>query len=121
MHPSDQEPRREISIGQSRITLLGTAHVSRTSAETVKHLLESGEYDAVAVELCPSRYNALINPDDLAKMDLLKVVREGRVIMVMASLAPWGPTSSAWRSSSVSNRAPSNARRSVSPRSPTDR
>ena len=87
MHASDQEPRREIRIGQSRITLLGTAHVSRTSAETVKHLLESGEYDAVAVELCPSRYNALINPDDLAKMDLLKVVKEGRVVMVMASLA----------------------------------
>ena len=87
MQPSDQEPQREIRIGQSRITLLGTAHVSRSSAETVKQLLEGGEYDAVAVELCPSRYNALINPDDLAKMDLLKVVREGRVVMVMASLA----------------------------------
>jgi pheromone shutdown-related protein TraB len=87
MSQTDTEPRREIRIGESRITLLGTAHVSRSSAEMVKHLLESGEYDAVAVELCPSRYNALINPDDLAKMDLLKVVRERRVLMVMASLA----------------------------------
>jgi pheromone shutdown-related protein TraB len=87
MLQTDMEPRREIRIGESRITLLGTAHVSRSSAEMVKHLLESGEYDAVAVELCPSRYNALINPDDLAKMDLLKVVRERRVVMVMASLA----------------------------------
>jgi pheromone shutdown-related protein TraB len=84
---TDQEPLREIHIGESRVTLLGTAHVSRSSAEMVKTLLESGEYDAVAVELCPSRYNALINPDDLAKMDLLKVVRERRVTMVMASLA----------------------------------
>lgn len=87
MHETAQEPRREVRIGDSRITLLGTAHVSRASAEMVKQLLDSGDYDAVAVELCPSRYNALINPDDLAKMDLLKVVRERRVVMVMASLA----------------------------------
>ncbi|MEJ2393670.1 MAG: TraB/GumN family protein [Candidatus Thiodiazotropha sp.] len=87
MSHSDQEPQREIHLGDHRVTLLGTAHVSRVSAEKVTSLLESGEFDAVAVELCPSRFNALINPDDLAKMDLFKVVREKRVLMVMASLA----------------------------------
>jgi pheromone shutdown-related protein TraB len=87
MTQSDREPQREVILGESKITLLGTAHVSRSSAEKVQQLLESGEYDAVAVELCPSRYNALINPDDLAKMDLLKVVKEKRVLMVMANLA----------------------------------
>lgn len=84
---TEQEPQREIEIGDSRITLLGTAHVSRASADKVASLLAGGEYDAVAVELCPSRYNALINPDDLSRMDLLKVVKEGRVAMVIASLA----------------------------------
>ncbi|MEW8657355.1 MAG: TraB/GumN family protein [Candidatus Thiodiazotropha endolucinida] len=87
MPQTDREPQREVILGDSKITLLGTAHVSRSSAEKVKQLLETGDYDAVAVELCPSRYNALINPDDLAKMDLLKVVREKRVMMVMANLA----------------------------------
>ncbi|MCU7812919.1 MAG: TraB family protein, partial [Candidatus Thiodiazotropha sp. (ex Notomyrtea botanica)] len=87
MSQNAQEPQREIVIGDSRVTLLGTAHVSRVSAEKVRELLSTGDYDAVAVELCPSRYNALINPDDLAKMDLLKVVKERRVAMVMASLA----------------------------------
>ncbi|MCU7936672.1 MAG: TraB/GumN family protein [Candidatus Thiodiazotropha sp. (ex Dulcina madagascariensis)] len=87
MQQTDREPQREVLLGDSRITLLGTAHVSRSSAEKVKELLQSGDYDAVAVELCPSRYNALINPDALAQMDLLKVVKQGRVLMVMASLA----------------------------------
>jgi pheromone shutdown-related protein TraB len=87
MPQTDREPQREVILGDSKITLLGTAHVSRSSAEKVKQLLETGDYDAVAVELCPSRYNALINPDDLAKMDLLKVVKEKRVLMVMANLA----------------------------------
>ncbi|MEN8177189.1 MAG: TraB/GumN family protein [Pseudomonadota bacterium] len=87
MHNSEQEPQIEITLGDSRVTLLGTAHVSKASAEKVTELLESGNYDAVAVELCPSRYNALLNPDALAKMDLFKVIREGRGTLVMASLA----------------------------------
>ncbi|MCP4284912.1 MAG: TraB/GumN family protein [Gammaproteobacteria bacterium] len=83
----DQEPRADIQIGDSRITLLGTAHVSRTSAEQVKDLLNTGEYDAVAVELCPSRYNALIDPDALSRMDLFRVFKEGKASMVAANLA----------------------------------
>ena len=87
MQQTDQEPLRQVEIDGSRITLLGTAHVSRASADKVKSLLATQAYDAVAVELCPSRYNALLNPDDLSKMDLLKVVKEGRVTLVMTSLA----------------------------------
>ena len=51
----EQEPLKEVQIDGSKVTLLGTAHVSRVSAEKVEALLESGQYDAVAVELCPSR------------------------------------------------------------------
>lgn len=82
-----QEPIAEVTIGDSKLTLLGTAHVSRTSAEKVKELLDTGEYDAVAVELCPSRYNSIIDPDALARMDLFQVIREGKASMVAASLA----------------------------------
>jgi pheromone shutdown-related protein TraB len=84
---AEQAPITDITIGDSRVTLLGTAHVSRVSAEQVRNLLESGNYDAVAVELCPSRYNALINPDTLARMDLFRVIRDGKASMVMANLA----------------------------------
>lgn len=84
---TDQEPRAEIRIGDSCITLLGTAHVSRASAERVKEMLATGEYDAVAVELCPSRYNALVDPDALSRMDLFRVFREGKASMVAANLA----------------------------------
>ncbi|MCB1849681.1 MAG: TraB/GumN family protein [Gammaproteobacteria bacterium] len=86
-HVPDQQPRADIQIGSSRVTLLGTAHVSRASAEHVKELLATGEYDAVAVELCPSRYNALVDPDALSRMDLFRVFREGKASMVAANLA----------------------------------
>jgi pheromone shutdown-related protein TraB len=78
---------RDVQVGASQVRLLGTAHVSRASADKVRELLRTGEYDAVAVELCPSRYNALVDPGALARMDLFRVLREGRAAMVTASLA----------------------------------
>jgi len=86
MHASE-EPRINVRLGDSELTLLGTAHVSRTSADKVHELLQGGDYDAVAVELCPSRHRALMDPDGLARMDLFSVIRQGRVYMVVASLA----------------------------------
>ena len=85
--PAGDEPTIDLQIGDSHVRLLGTAHVSRTSAEKVRELLETGEYDAVAVELCPSRYHALLDPEALARMDLFRVLKEGRAAMVAASLA----------------------------------
>jgi pheromone shutdown-related protein TraB len=82
-----EEPQSEVSIGETRLTLLGTAHVSRVSALKVRRLIESGEYDAVAVELCRSRFGALTDPKSLSQMDLFSVIRQGRVYMVVASLA----------------------------------
>ena len=83
----DQEPIRTITLNDTQVTLLGTAHVSRASAEKVRELINSGEYDAVAVELCESRFQALRDPDAVAKMDLFRVIREERVLMVAANLA----------------------------------
>ncbi|NEX21569.1 TraB/GumN family protein [Thiorhodococcus mannitoliphagus] len=82
------EPQRELLLdGGVEVTLLGTAHVSRASAEQVRKLIETGEYDAVAVELCRSRFNALMDPKSLSQMDLFSVIRQNRVYMVVANLA----------------------------------
>ncbi len=81
------EPRREIVLEGVELTLLGTAHVSRASAEYVRKLIKAGGYDAIAVELCRSRFNALMDPKSLSQMDLFSVIRQGRVYMVVANLA----------------------------------
>ena len=78
---------REFRVAGTPITLLGTAHVSRTSAEEVAAALDTRAYQAVAIELCPSRFDALNNPDRLAELDLMQVFRQGRASMVMANLA----------------------------------
>jgi pheromone shutdown-related protein TraB len=81
------EPIKTITMDNGSITILGTAHVSRASADKVQELIASGIYDAVAVELCPSRHKAIVNPDAMAKMDLFQVIRKGQASMVAANLA----------------------------------
>lgn len=83
----DSEPYFTVEHDGRRITVLGTAHISRASADKVKELIEQGGYDAVAIELCPSRHNALLNPDDLSRMNLFEVFRKKKAAMVAASLA----------------------------------
>ncbi len=78
---------REVQVNGTSITLLGTAHVSRSSADQVAAELDSRAYQAVAIELCPSRFDALNNPDRLAELDLMQVFREGKASMVIANLA----------------------------------
>ncbi|MGM0411851.1 MAG: TraB/GumN family protein [Pseudomonadota bacterium] len=85
--PGDQ-PTATIDLPDGRrITLLGTAHVSRVSTEAVEAALATGAYDAVAVELCPGRHQSLMDPASLERMDLFDVIRSGRASMVAASLA----------------------------------
>lgn len=84
---SHKEPQITLEYEGVTITILGTAHVSRSSADTVRRMVSSGDYDAVALELCENRYQSMIDPDALSRLDLVQVFRKGRGPMVMASLA----------------------------------
>lgn len=84
---TETEPIKTFEIDGHKITVLGTAHISQASADKVKELIATGEFDAVAIELCPSRHRAIVNPDLLTKMDLFQVIKKGQASMVAASLA----------------------------------
>jgi pheromone shutdown-related protein TraB len=81
------QPLIEVERDGVHYTLLGTAHVSRASVDAVHALLAQDRFDAVAVELCESRYRGMRNPESLAALDLFRVVREGKTGMVAANLA----------------------------------
>jgi pheromone shutdown-related protein TraB len=85
--PDGVEPIRRITRDATEFVLLGTAHVSRASAEAVKSMLADEHYDAVAVELCVHREQALRRPELLRELDLFRVLREGRAGVVAAGLA----------------------------------
>jgi pheromone shutdown-related protein TraB len=82
-----QQPQRNIVRGGVNYVLLGTAHVSRASVDAVIEMADSGEFDAIAVELCPARHHALTRKQQWKDMDLYRIIREKKAGLVMANLA----------------------------------
>lgn len=80
------QPHAVVERDGVRYTLLGTAHVSKTSVDAVRAAIDSGAFDAVAVELDEQRLRAMLDPDALAKLDLVKVLREGKTALFAANL-----------------------------------
>lgn len=81
------QPCAEVERDGVCYVLLGTAHVSRASVEAVEQALADGaDYDLVAVELDTQRHAALNDPDAMARLDLLQVIRTGRTPVFAANL-----------------------------------
>lgn len=85
--PFAGQPTAIVERDGIRYTLLGTAHVSKASVDAVRAAIASGGFDQIAVELDPQRLQALTDPDALAKLDLIKVLREGKTALFAANLA----------------------------------
>lgn len=83
----DEQPIRCVIRDGVEFTIIGTAHVSRTSVKAVRKLASTGEFDAIAVELCQSRFDALTGKRKWTDLDLYKVIREGKAGLVMVKLA----------------------------------
>lgn len=85
--PLHGQPHEIVERDGIRYTLLGTAHVSRASVDAVRAAIASGDYDSVAVELDAGRLQSLTDPDTLSRLDLVKVIREGKTHLFAANLA----------------------------------
>lgn len=85
--PATSGPLKTLTVGSTQYTLLGTAHVSAESAEDVTRLIDTGAFDAVAIELCDARHHNMANPDAMGEQDLFQVFKQGKAGMVAASLA----------------------------------
>ncbi|MDI9239755.1 TraB/GumN family protein [Lysobacter sp. LF1] len=83
----EHQPHAIVERDGVRYTLLGTAHVSQASVEAVRDAVGSGAFDAVAVELDAQRLQALTDPDALARLDLVQVIRTGKTALFAANLA----------------------------------
>jgi pheromone shutdown-related protein TraB len=81
------QPVRRIARDGAKVLLLGTAHVSRASVDAVHALLDAEPFDAIGVELCAPRADAIRNPGAIRDLDLFRVLKEGRAGVVAAGLA----------------------------------
>ncbi len=68
------------------IILIGTAHVSRESADLVERVIAEEKPDTVCVELCKPRYEAIRQQDKWQQTDIVKVIREKRTSILLSQL-----------------------------------
>ena len=66
--------------------LVGTAHVSRESAELVRRVIEAERPDRVCIELDPQRFRALSEEQRFEELDLREVIRERQLATLMLNL-----------------------------------
>ena len=76
----------QLTFGDKQITLIGTAHVSRESADLVDQVIQEENPDTVCVELCQSRYQSVTQKKQWQDTDLLKVIREKRTFVLLSNL-----------------------------------
>lgn len=75
-----------VRLGERTFTLVGTAHVSKASAELVTQVVEERPPDALCIELCAARYQALQDPDRWRNTDIFEVVRSGRAYVLLTQI-----------------------------------
>lgn len=83
---ADAPDVHRLSYAGKEVIIVGTAHVSRKSAETVKEVIEAEKPDTVAIELCESRFAAMMNPESFRNMNIVQVIRENRVYLLFSHL-----------------------------------
>jgi len=66
--------------------LLGTAHVSKESAEAAERLIEAEQPDTVCVELCRARYQSLTQENQWRNTNLIQVIREKKAFLLLSNL-----------------------------------
>ena len=75
-----------ITLGDKEIILIGTAHVSPSSVEEVKQVIEAEQPDSVCIELDQGRYEAIRKNDHWRDMDIVKVIKNGKAGFLFANI-----------------------------------
>ncbi len=78
--------KKILELNGRKITLIGTAHVSPESVEEVKNEIAANPPECVAVELDEKRYDSMTNSDKYKDLDIIKVLKRGEALLVLANL-----------------------------------
>lgn len=75
-----------LNIEGKEIVLVGTAHVSQESVETVRRIIDEERPEAVCVELDEQRHKALRDKQWWQSLNLFEVIRKGQAPFLIANL-----------------------------------
>ncbi|MGE6413581.1 TraB/GumN family protein [Planococcus kocurii] len=69
------------------LILIGTAHVSKASAEQVKAVIETEQPDSVCIELDAQRYESVTQDSKWKETDIFKVIKDKKASLLLMNLA----------------------------------
>jgi len=84
--PNNNNLTHRLDFDEREFILVGTAHVSKKSAQLVRTVIEEENPDTVCVELCQSRYQAIKQKDRWQDTDIIKVVKEKNSFLLLSNL-----------------------------------
>lgn len=76
-----------LEVDGKEIILIGTAHVSRLSAEQVKEVIEKEKPDSVCIELDEQRYQSITDNNKWKETDIFKIIKEKKATLLLMNLA----------------------------------
>ncbi|WP_251548704.1 TraB/GumN family protein [Neobacillus muris] len=82
-----EENITRIHLDGKEYILIGTAHVSKNSAEQVKQVIEAEQPDSVCIELDEQRYQAISEGSKWKEMDIIQVIKEKKASLLLMNLA----------------------------------
>lgn len=82
-----EENITRINLDGRELILIGTAHVSRQSAEQVKEVIEAERPDSVCIELDEQRYQSVMDGSKWKETDIFKVIKEKKATLLLMNLA----------------------------------
>lgn len=82
-----EENITRIHLDGKEYILIGTAHVSKHSAEQVKEVIEAEQPDSVCVELDEQRYQSITEGSKWREMDIIQVIKEKKASLLLMNLA----------------------------------
>ncbi len=82
-----EENVTRIDLNGKELILIGTAHVSRQSAEQVKEVIESERPDSVCIELDDQRYQSIMDRNKWKETDIFKIIKEKKATLLLMNLA----------------------------------
>lgn len=86
---SVQDIIKTVQVNGTTITLVGTAHISQKSVDLVEEKIRTGEYDCIAVELCPPRLQNLVEKSMWKNLDIYQVLRQGKGVTASGESGPF--------------------------------
>lgn len=78
---------QQLQVDDKTIILIGTAHISQESVDTVIRTIDETLPDTVCVELDHQRYQSLINQKGWESLDLKDVIKKKQLPFLLANLA----------------------------------